>query len=82
MELAWQVAVPALEAERRPLESIVPPFAVQVTAELYDPVPDTTAEHCEVCPVVMDVGDAVTATEVMVAGTLVIVIAAEPETVV
>ena len=57
---------------------MVPPVAVHVTAELYDPVPDTVAEHCDVCPVVMDAGEAATAMEVMVAGTLVTVMGAEP----
>ena len=75
-----QVAVPAPEGVRRPVEEMVPPVAVHVTAELYDPVPDTVAEHCDVCPVVMDAGEAATAMEVMVAGTLVTVMGAEPVT--
>ena len=47
---------------------MVPPVAVHVTAELYDPVPDTVAEHCDVCPASIEVGEAVTAIEVTVAG--------------
>ena len=82
VELALQVAVPAPEGVSRPVEVMVPPVAVHVTAELYDPVPDTVAEHCDVCAVVMDVGEAVTAMDVTVAGTLVTVMDAEPFTVV
>ena len=50
-----------------PLGVMVPPVAVHVTAELYDPVPDTVAAHCDVCPTIIDAGWAVTATEVTVA---------------
>ena len=78
--MALHVAVPAPEGVKRPLDVMVPPVAVHVTAELYDPVPDTVAEHCDVCPVLMDVGEAATAIEVMVAGALVTVMAVEPET--
>ena len=70
------------EGVNTPAGVMVPPVAVHVTALLYDPVPDTVAEHCAVWPVLMDEGDAVTATLVMVAGTgtLVTVIGAEPVT--
>jgi hypothetical protein len=57
---------------------MVPPVAVQVTALLYDPVPDTFAEHCDVCPLVIDVGEAVTAIEVTVAGTSVTLMDPDP----
>lgn len=46
------------------------------------PVPETVAAHVEVCPVVMDAGVAVTATEVTVKGAAVIAMLAEPETLV
>lgn len=47
-ELALQVAVPAPDGVKRPVEVMLPPVAVQVTAELYEPVPDTVAAHCDV----------------------------------
>lgn len=58
---------------------IVPPVAVQVTALLYAPVPDTVATHWEVCPVVIEAGLATTATFVTVGEAFVTVIGAEPE---
>ena len=78
-ELALQVAVPAPDGVNRPVEEMVPPVADHVTAELNVPVPNTVALHCEVCPVLMDVGSAATVIDVMVNGTLVTVIGAEPE---
>lgn len=45
-------------------------------------MPTTVAEHCEVCPVLIEVGDAATVMDVMVNGALVTVICAEPETLV
>jgi len=81
-EFAWQLAVPAPDGVKSPVEVMVPPVAVHVTALLNDPVPVTLAAHCDVCPVVIEVGAAVTVTPVMVNGTLVTVIFAEPETVV
>lgn len=77
-----QVAVPAPEGVRTPDEVMVPPVAVHVTALLYDPVPATVAVHCDVCAVVMDVGEAETLTEVTVKGALVTVMPAAPETLV
>jgi len=79
VELALQVAVPAPDGVKRPVEEMVPPVAVQVTAELNVPVPDTVAAHCDVCPVLMDVGAAETEMDVMVKGTAVTLIEAEPE---
>ena len=76
------MAVPAPDGVKRPEGVMVPPVAVQVTAELYDPVPDTVAVHCDVCPELIDVGVAVTETEVIVNGTLVTVMLAEPVTLV
>ena len=61
---------------------IVPPVAVQVTAELYAPVPWTTAEHCDVWICVIDAGVAVTVTDVMVIVTAVTVRLADPNLVV
>jgi hypothetical protein len=77
--LALQFAIPAPDGVKRPVEVMVPPVAVQVTPELYDPVPDTVAAHCEVCPVLMAAGDALTEMEVMVNGILVTFMDAEPE---
>jgi hypothetical protein len=57
---------------------MVPPVAVQVTALLKAPVPDTVAEHVEVCAVVMEDGIAATATPVTVAEGDDTVIFAEP----
>ena len=53
-------------------------MAVQVTAELYAPVPVTVAVQVDVCEVVMEGGAAATVILVMV-GAAVTVIAAEPE---
>jgi hypothetical protein len=79
-EVALQTAVPAPDGVKRPVDVMVPPVAVQVTAVLKVPVPSTVAAHCDVCPVLMEDGDAVTETEVMVNGTLVTLMDAEPET--
>jgi hypothetical protein len=57
---------------------MVPPVAVQVTAELYVPVPVTVAAQVDVCEVVMEGGAAATVILVMV-GAAVTVIVAEPE---
>ena len=62
--------MPVPDGVNTPAGVMVPPVAVQVTAVLYDPVPDTVAEHCDVCPGAMELGAAVTATEVTVAGEL------------
>jgi hypothetical protein len=78
-EVAVQVPVPAPDGVNTPLDVIVPPVAVHFTAELYDPVPDTVAEHCDVCPVVIEAGDAATAIDVMVAVGLDTAIVADPE---
>jgi hypothetical protein len=53
---------------KTPAEVIVPPVAVQVTAELKAPVPVTVAVQAEVCVVRMDVGEQATVTEVMAWG--------------
>ena len=76
--MALQVAVPAPDGVKRPEEVMVPPVAVQVTALLYDPVPDTVAAHCDVWPVLIDEGVAATETDVMVNGTLLTLMEAVP----
>ena len=51
---------------KTPEEVIVPPVAVQVTAELNVPVPSTVAAQEDICVVRMDTGEQTTATEVIV----------------
>lgn len=68
-EVATHREVPTPLGVSTPDEVIVPFVAAQVTAELNAPVPVTTAVHIEVCAVVIDVGDALTLTEVIVTGT-------------
>lgn len=79
MEVAVQVPAPVPEGVKSPAGVMVPSVAVQVTALLYAPVPVTVAEHCEVCPVLMEVGLAITETFVTVGAVLVTVMGAEPE---
>jgi hypothetical protein len=78
-ELALQVAVPAPDGVKSPPLLIVPPVAVHVTSELKAPVPKTVAEHCDVCPVLIDAGDASTVIDVIVNGTLVMLMDDVPE---
>jgi hypothetical protein len=66
------------EGVKTPPAVIVPPVAVQVTALLKAPVPDTVAEQVEVWAVVMEDGIAATATPVTVAEGDDTVIFAEP----
>jgi hypothetical protein len=77
---AVQFAVPAPEGVNTPPAVIVPPVAVQVTAELYGPVPVTVAAQVEVCAVVIEGGVATTVIPVTVDGEPVIAILAEPDT--
>jgi hypothetical protein len=81
VELAVQVPVPTPDGVKTPAEVIVPPVAVQLTAELYAPVPATVAAQVVVCPVVMDAGVATTATfvTVLTGAAAVTVIFAEPD---
>ena len=52
------------------------PFdAVQVTAELYDPVPCTVAMQVDVCVVRMDAGEQFTETELIVDGAVTVTVA-------
>ena len=74
-----QLPVPVPEGVKTPPAVIVPPVAVQVTALLKAPVPDTVAEQVEVWAVVIEVGIAATETPVTVAEGDVTVIFAEPE---
>jgi len=73
-----QLPVPVPDGVNTPPAVMVPPVAVQVTALLKAPVPDTVAEHVEVCAVVMEDGIAATATPVTVAEGDDTVIFAEP----
>lgn len=65
-DVAVIVAIPAPEGENTPPAVIVPPVAVQFTAVLYVPEPDTIATHVEVCAIRIVSGVQLTATEVMV----------------
>jgi hypothetical protein len=65
-ELATQLAAPTPDGVKTPAGVIVPPVAVQVTAELKAPVPATVAAQVAVCAVVIEAGVAVTETEVIV----------------
>jgi hypothetical protein len=69
VDVAVIVTVPAAALVNRPVELIAPAVAgetVQVTAVLNAPVPSTTAEHCDVCPVWIEGGAQVSVMLVMV----------------
>jgi hypothetical protein len=66
VEVAVITAVPTPEGVNTPAEVIVPSVAVQVTAELYDPVPCTVAAQAEVCVVSMEAGEQAAETDVIV----------------
>ena len=68
-------AVPTPAGVNTPEEVIVPSDAVQVTAELYDPVPCTAAVQADVCVVRMDAGEPATETDVIVAGAVTVTVA-------
>ncbi len=69
--VAVTVTLPAeAGAVNNPLELMLPPLALQVTAELKLPVPCTVAVHCDVAFVLTVVGLQLTATEVMVGATV------------
>jgi len=74
VEVALIVSEPELGtvagAVYTPELDIVPETAAHVTAELYAPVPDTTAEHWLVCPVGTLVGVQEAATELTVGVTV------------
>jgi len=73
------VAVPAPVGVKTPEEVIVPPVAVQATAELNVPVPSTVAAQVDVCVVKMDAGEQTTETEVIVDGAAVTVSVSVPD---
>ena len=79
VELAIHAAVPVPVGVSTPPDVIVPPVAVQVTAELYAPVPWTVALQVEVCAVVIEVGEAATVIKVTIGGGTVTVIVADPD---
>ena len=81
-ECAMQRTLPLSVGVKIPFEVMLPPVAVQVTALLKAPVPETAAAQVEVCAVVMAEGVAVTTTPVTVGGKSVTAIVAEPETLV
>ena len=66
VDVAVTITVPAIVGVNTPEDVIVPSDAVQVTAELYDPVPCTVAAQLDVCVVRMDAGEQTTATDVIV----------------
>ena len=74
-----QLPVPVPEGINTPPAVIDPPVAVQVTALLKAPVPDTVAEQVEVCDVVIEVGTATTEIPETVADGDETVMFAEPE---
>jgi len=72
------------EGVKMPPDVMAPPVAVQVTAVEKAPVPVTVATQAAVCAVVMEEGVATTETlvTVTVGGVVVIVMLAEPDTLV
>lgn len=79
-ECAVQLPVPVPEGVNTPPAVIVPPVAVQVTALLKAPVPETVAEQVDVCAVVIEDGTAATVIPVTVADGDETTMFAEPET--
>jgi hypothetical protein len=75
VEVAVMVAVPAALGVNTPEELIVPPVAPQVTAELNAPAPCTVAEQVDVCVVRMELGEQITATEVIEGDALAVTVA-------
>ncbi len=78
-EVAVQVAVPGPDGVKTPPEVMVPPVAVQFTAELKIPVPETVAAQVVFCVVVMEGCPTATEIERIVKGAEVTAIFAEPE---
>ena len=74
-DVAVITAVAAAVGVNTPEDVIVPSVAVQVTAELYDPVPCTVAVQEDVCVVRMDAGEQFTETEVIVDGAVTVTVA-------
>ena len=75
VEVAVMVAVPAPVGVKTPEDVIVPPVAVQVTAELNAPVPSTVAVQADVCVVKIDAGEHTTDTEVIVGPAVTVTVA-------
>jgi hypothetical protein len=75
VEVAVIVTVPVAVGVNAPADVIVPSDAVQVTAELYDPVPCTVAVQSDVCVIKMEAGEQSTETEVIVAGAVTVTVA-------
>ena len=69
------VAVPVPAGVKTPEVVIVPSVVPQVTAELYDPVPCTVAEHVDVWVLRIEAGEQVTETEVIVDGAVTVTVA-------
>jgi hypothetical protein len=82
VDVALHVPVPAPDGVNTPPCEMVPPVAVHVTPELNAPVPLTVATQVEVCEVVMAEGLATTRMLVTVGGAFVMLIEAEPDTLV
>jgi len=80
VELATQLPVPIPDGVNTPAELIVPPVAVQLTPELYAPVPWIVALQIAVCAVVMVEGRVETTIEVTTGGGTLTVTTAEPDT--
>jgi hypothetical protein len=74
VDVAVIVAVPEAVGVNTPEDVIVPPVAVQVTAELYAPVPCTVAEQVDVWIVSMNAGEQTTETDVTVTGTVTVIV--------
>ena len=66
VEVAVITAVPVPDGVNTPEDVIVPSVEVQVTAELYDPVPCTVAAQTDVSVVRMEAGEQATETDVTV----------------
>jgi hypothetical protein len=66
VDVAVIAAVPAPPGVNTPKDVIVPSVAVQVTVELYDPVPCTVAVQVDVCVVRIAGGVQITDTEAIV----------------
>ena len=75
VEVAVIVTVPVAVGVNTPEDVIVPSDAVQVTAELYDPVPCTVAEQSDVCVIKIEAGEQSTEIEVIVAGAVTVTVA-------
>ena len=75
VEVPVIVTVPVAVGVNTPEDVIVPSDAIQVTAELYAPVPCTVAAQSDVCVIKMEAGEQSTETEVIVAGAVTVTVA-------